>query len=188
MRSFLTRLAYAIVLGLFGAGIVHISVLFLLPAYSGQDAWSRLEGVAGLNAFARIDEQVTQVDLSPDPLFEAAACRFDLARGVAHVTAQGRVPFWSVSIYNRIGQNVFSFNDRTATDQRLDLVLATPAQMAELKRSPVPEFEQSIVVETAAEQGMVVLRVFEPDASWQKRVAEFIAGANCEVDDVSVAS
>jgi len=36
------RLLYAVVLGLVGAAIVHIAVLFLLPRLSERDAWSRL--------------------------------------------------------------------------------------------------------------------------------------------------
>ena len=36
------RLLHAILLGLLGAGIVHIVVLLLVPEFSERDAWSRL--------------------------------------------------------------------------------------------------------------------------------------------------
>ncbi|TIU61349.1 MAG: DUF1254 domain-containing protein, partial [Mesorhizobium sp.] len=36
------RLFHAMLLGLIGAGIVHIIVLMLVPEFSERDAWSRL--------------------------------------------------------------------------------------------------------------------------------------------------
>jgi len=37
----LRRLFHAVLLGLVGAGIVHIVVLLLVPEFSERDAWSR---------------------------------------------------------------------------------------------------------------------------------------------------
>ena len=45
-----------------------------------------------------------------------------------------RCPFWSVSVYDRSGQNIYSFNDRTPPDGNLDFVVLTPAQMIELRK------------------------------------------------------
>src|SRR4051794_18869816 len=100
----LKRLLYAGLLGLVGAGIVHIAILLLLPGFSERDAWSKLAAAAPLYRPVRAGA----IDLlqSPDPLFEAAACRFDLADGVARLTAKGLVPYWSVSVYDRDGDNV----------------------------------------------------------------------------------
>ena len=71
---------------------------------------------------------------SVDPLFSAIACRFDLDDGVVHVQAPGRVPFWSMSVYDRNGQNIFSFNDRTSADGRVNFVVLTPAQTIEVRK------------------------------------------------------
>jgi len=40
------KLLYAVLLGLIGAGIVHIVILILLPLFSQRDAWSRLAAAA----------------------------------------------------------------------------------------------------------------------------------------------
>jgi uncharacterized membrane protein len=37
-----TRFAYALLIGVVGAGIVHIAVLFLLPYMTERDAWTRM--------------------------------------------------------------------------------------------------------------------------------------------------
>ena len=40
------KLLYALLVGLFGAGIVHIAILFLVPDFSERDVWSRLAMVS----------------------------------------------------------------------------------------------------------------------------------------------
>jgi uncharacterized membrane protein len=112
-------------------------------------------------------------------MFAIAACRFSLSGGLTHVTAPGRVPFWSVSIFDRKGENIYSFNDRNATEGQLDLTIASPVQMVELRKNLPPAFERSIFVETEIGEGVVVLRAFLPDHSWDKIVSDFIAGALC---------
>ena len=71
---------------------------------------------------------------APDPFFRASACRFDLQDGPVRLKADGTVPFWSASIYDRGGQNVYNFNDRTAAGGELDFVVVTPAQMIEMRK------------------------------------------------------
>ena len=74
------RLAFTLLAGLVGAGIVHIVVLLLLPQFSERDAWSRLAMAADLYRVVRIDANAGQPPVveTLDPLFYAAACRFDL--------------------------------------------------------------------------------------------------------------
>ena len=73
------RLLHAVVLGLLGAGIVHIVVLILVPEFSDRNVWARLSEKAGLYATVRLDARPgsTSTAASVDPLFRAAACRFD---------------------------------------------------------------------------------------------------------------
>jgi uncharacterized membrane protein len=175
------RIAYAIALGLFGAGIVHIVILLLVPELSERDAWSRLSAAAGPYRMIRIDPDAGGSALvgSVDPLFHAAACRFDLSDGVVQVSAPGNVPFWSVSVYNRGGQNIYSFNDRTAATGLLDFVILTPTQMIELRKDLPEELQQSIFVEAPLDEGIVVVRAFVPDESWEEVVSRYLGGVSC---------
>ena len=176
------RLALTIAAGLVGAGIVHIVVLLLVPQFSDRDAWSRLAMAADLNRVVRIDAQAGQAPIVEplDPLFQAAACRFDLSEGMLHVRAPGRVPFWSVSVYERGGANLYSFNDRTSEGGILDFVVLTPAQMIEMRKQLPEEFESSIFVEASVDEGIVVIRSFVPDSSWRSNVAKFLGDLSCE--------
>jgi uncharacterized membrane protein len=176
------RLAFTLLAGLVGAGIVHIVVLLLLPQFSERDAWSRLAMAADLYRVVRIDANAGQPPVveTLDPLFYAAACRFDLGEGILHVKAPGRVPFWSASVYDRGGENLYSFNDRTAEGGGVDFVVLMPAQMIEIQKQLPEEFAASIFVETLVDEGIVVIRSFVPDPSWQSTVSGFLGNLSCD--------
>jgi uncharacterized membrane protein len=175
------RLAYPVLIAVVGAVIVHIVVLLLLPRFSDQDAWSRLSEAADFYKAVRIDAEAGGAPIvkSVDPLFYAAACRFDLGEGAVHVRAPGKVPFWSVSIYNRGGQNIYSFNDRATDTGSLDFVVLTSAQMIEIRKQTPEEFRQSIFVEAAVDEGIVVVRSFVPDRSWNQTASSFLRSIAC---------
>jgi uncharacterized membrane protein len=172
------RLLHALLLGLFGAGIVHIIVLLLVPAYSERDAWTQLAASTGLYQPARLSAEPGVK--SVDPLFNATACRFDLSDGILHVNAKGQTPFWSVSVYNRAGENMYSFNDHTLPDGKVDFIVLTPAQMVELRKEIPEGVENMISVESSAKQGIVVVRSFVPDDSWKKSVSDFLDSITCK--------
>ncbi|MEO5322164.1 DUF1254 domain-containing protein [Mesorhizobium sp. CC13] len=177
------KLLHALAVGVVGAGIAHIVILLLVPSFSERDAWSRLAMVAGPNKVVRLDADIggTPVVKALDPSFFEAACRFDLSEGVVRIDNAGKVPYWSASVYDRGGENIYSFNDRTATDGSLDFVVVTPAQMIELRKDLPQEFEKSIFVETPIDEGIVVVRAFVPDESWKPTVSRFLDGINCEM-------
>lgn len=175
------RLLYAVILGLIGAGIVHIAVLLLIPDISDRDVWSKLQSASDLYKTTRLDSAPGSPPIvkSIDPLFSAAACRFDLNDGVLRVTGQGHTPFWSVSVYNRAGENIYSFNDHTLARGGVDFSVATPTQMIEVRKEFPDGTGNSIYVETASDEGIVVVRSFVPDPSWKKSVSDFLDGISC---------
>lgn len=178
----MSKLFYALLLGLVGAGIVHIVILLLIPAFSERDAWSRLEKSGPTYSFVQTitDDDTVQTIKSADPLFESAACRFDLKNGPVRILGTGSVPFWSVSVYDRRGQNLYSFNDRIASGGILDLLIVNSAQILELRKDPPPEIVSAVIAETEIDEGVVVLRSFMPDSSWSNHVRNYMNQAVCE--------
>jgi uncharacterized membrane protein len=176
----MARLLYALLIGLVGAGIVHIAILFILPAYSERDIWSRLSAVAPPYAAMRLDETFPGGIPAPvNPLMTAVACRFDLADGPVHVQAPGAVPFWSMAVYDSNGLNVFSISDRASNDRAVDFVTLSTAQMNRVRNEIPAAFERSIFVETDIEEGIVLVRVFVPDETWKGVVDAFLGGLSC---------
>lgn len=173
------RLIYALVLGLIGAGIVHIVVLLLVPLYSERNIWAQVQAKGDAYRFHILEPTKDSGDGFRDPLFQLAACRFDLASDPVHVTATGNVPFWSVSIHGRNGETLYSVNDRASTGDKLDLVIATPVQLVHLKKDLPEEVAQSILIEEDMNEGFVLIRAFSPDPSWQASVQRFLSDAEC---------
>jgi uncharacterized membrane protein len=176
---------HALILGLLGAGIVHIVVLFLVPEFSERDAWSRLAMASDLYKMTRLDAEAggAPVVKSVDPLFYAAACRFDLSDGMVRIKAPGGVPFWSASVYDRNGHNIYSFNDNNANSGKLDAVVLTPAQMIDVRRDLPEELQGAIFVEAPIEEGIFVVRAFVPDESWKPIVSRFLEQSGCDLLD-----
>lgn len=182
MRALIHVLAMAAAV----AGIVHITTVLLMPAYAQRDAWAVVAQAAPLHDVRLLARPWAPPrgdvpnQLQDDPAFATAACRFDLADGPVALEGDGDVPFWSASVFDRSGRNVFSINDRTAIGRRLDVLVLDPAQEAQLKEASVTGFESAIKVVTPVAQGFVVLRAAAPERTQAARAVEFLDGATCE--------
>lgn len=176
----MARLALSLVTGLLGAVALHIIVLFLVPRYSEHDIWSLMSERADVFSVVNLSEPAPDQPAlwSADPLLRGAGCRFDLTDGMAHVTALAAPRFWSMSVYDRHGLNLFSINDKTA-DANVDIVLATPFQAIELRKAVPDDLAGAIIVEVPEDEGLAVLRTFQPDWTYRPDVDGFLTGIQC---------
>lgn len=175
MKHFLLRFLYAITLGLLGAGIVHIAIILLVPGYAAETLWQRVEKLGAPSSFHSLEGANWAV--RSDPLIRSAACRFDLTDGPVHISAIGKVPFWSLAIYNHKGDITFSLNDQVSA--ATDLLIVSPLQKILLEQATPQQLEQSVLITQTLDEGVVVLRAFEPDKTWSDEVAEFMKSAEC---------
>ena len=105
-------------------------------SFSERDAWSRLAAAAPLYTPARAGAGGRRSSSqSPDPLFSRRLPLRPRRRRRSPHAPRASVPYWSVSVYDRDGDNVYSFNDHTATAGGLDLVIATPGADDHLRKS-----------------------------------------------------
>ena len=164
------------------AGIVHILIILLIPNFAAKDAWAKLEQIAGPWKFTIVAEPGGREGVLPivDPAFGTAACRYDLNEAPVRVTAEGQLPFWSIAIFDRQGRNIYSFNDRTAIERRLSLLVINPVQMAQLRRNPPPDSDKAVLVETDKGEGFVLIRALQQNQSWAPQVRNFLTSAKCE--------
>ncbi len=176
------KLFYSAIIGALGAGLVHIVTLFLIPQVTTNDAWARLSSLSEPEIFAVIEPNspIAASMRALDPRFIVGACRFSLRDGPLSISAEGHPPFWSLSIYNRQGENIFSLNDRIAADGKLNVTVVTQLQLIEYQNDMPSEISQSILAEADVDEGFVVLRAFLPDSSYQAGVRDFVKNAICE--------
>jgi uncharacterized membrane protein len=163
------------------AGAIHVSIILLVPTLAESDGWSRLAPLAGIDRFAEIpivDNAGNSVG-GLDPLFINGACRLQLGEAPGGITVDARDRFWSLALYDPKGTIVFSLNDRTAVGGRLDMIVVNPAQNASLKQAPAGEMDLTIVVESASNDLVALLRLFAPTAPGQEEARRVLAQSEC---------
>jgi uncharacterized membrane protein len=176
------KFLYAIVVGLVGAGLVHIVTLLLIPSVSENDAWARLSNVTKEGAFTIIDAQskIASSMRALDPNFVVGACQFSLDDGPVLLSGDGKTNFWSLSIFNKRGENLFSINDRITNNGLLDMVIATPLQFIEFQNDMPAELQNSVFAQADVKEGFVILRAFTANESERQRVRTFMETSECE--------
>ena len=177
MRSLL----FSLLVGLAGAALLHIVIILALPRFTGKDAYSRVLGLFEMDSFFPLSSEPGPTGLAnEDPYLRLAVCSFSVAGGPVRFIAKGDIPFWSLSIYDADSNEVFSMNDKTAVNGDLDLVMATPIQLVDLRKTPSEILAQSIMVEMPEEDGYAVLRALAPTDSFEETARNFLAESSCE--------
>lgn len=170
--------------GLLLAGIIHIAVVLLLPDFANRDAWTSMGRFGPDGAFHLLPMSEPGTEPLPylDPRMAYAGCRFSLDDGPIRVRAAMPDEFWSLAVFDRRGSNVYSLNDRTAERTDIDLVIATPLQLTQLRENPIDALAQSIVIEVPATRGFILIRAFVSDPSATANVTRALAAAQCSAD------
>ncbi|MBW8320481.1 MAG: hypothetical protein K0M49_07305 [Arenimonas sp.] len=191
----MNRLTYAALTGLIGAALLHIIIILALPNFTGKDAYTRIKAAGPSHRFImlpdradnradnKVDGQAEGSDRTAlanvDPFLKVAVCHFDITRAPLRLYAAAGPSFWSMAVFDAGSNEVFSMNDRTSVGGDLDAVVATPAQVAQIRKAPGAALTQSILVEYRGSTGYVVLRTMEPAPSFAAQARAFLDEALC---------
>jgi len=174
------RAFYLVLCGVFLAGIIHIAIILLIPFVGSRDAAKQILTSGQMLNFEAIGENEKLKLAANDPYFKTSVCRFDLTQDGVQITGQQIPDFWSASVFDDRGRIVYSMNDRTAIKNRLQMVVVSPVQMADIRQAQPEEIETSIIVETTANKGFVILRALVRDQSLQEQAKAFLDTAECK--------
>ena len=174
------RLLFLLTCGAVFAGIVHIVIILMIPFLGERDAARKIMAQTPYMQFRDLDGDLKEAISGSDPYFNMAVCRFDVGENGVYVFADKTPEFWSASVYNARGSVVYSMNDRTAIANQLRVLIVNPVQMAALRQLQPEELETSIVVETSAQRGFILIRSFRRDPSLENVSKAFLQSANCE--------
>lgn len=175
----MAKLLHALALGIIGAGIIHIVIILLVPHYATSDVWSHASRIGPEYRFTVITDAQSRSITQSDPMFAVSICRFDLSDGIVRIRSQGAVPMWTLSVADKRGQTLFSLNDRNAVAGKLDVTIATPVDMIELRKDLPEDFANAIFVEADAAEAMAIVRLFTPDKSWTKTISDYQQTMTC---------
>jgi uncharacterized membrane protein len=172
---------FAILTGLIGAAVLHIVIILALPAYTGLDAYTRLTDYDGEGRFVIFDGRKDDVGFSNgDPYLRTAACLISVEDQPVHLLAGGPVPFWSFSVYDSSSNEVFSMNDRSAAGGELDAIIASPAQLAAIRKLDPDIISESVLIEMPRPEGYIVLRTLAPAPNYEDVARNFLTESECE--------
>lgn len=178
----MVRFLYLILTGLVGAALVHVLEIFLIPAFAQNDAWARIAKSEPTSVFRTIG---TDLDLGDrmavaNKGFVLGTCHFTLENGPVLIRSPKAPSFWSMSVYNRRGENIFSVNDRITPNGDLDILVATPVQIIELQNDMPEDLNETVFAEADTDEGFVILRTFLEEESLRAQSNSFISESTCE--------
>lgn len=172
---------FALLTGLVGAAVLHIVIILSLPAFTGLDAYTRLLNYDADNRFVIFTGEKDDIGFSNgDPYLRTAACVFSVEDKPVHLLAAGSVPFWSFVVYDSSANEVFSMNDRSAAGGELDAIIASPQQLAGIRKSNPDVISQSVLIEMPRPEGYIVLHTLSPAPSFDDAANDFLQEAECE--------
>ena len=174
------RILYLLFATLVLAGIVHISVVLLVPEYGNRDAARQIISDTPVNQFVTRMADGAGIFAEGDPFFETASCRYDLDEAGVVVSGEETDIFWSLAVFNNRGRVVYSLNRKSAIANRLNVIVVNPVQMARLRQFDPARIERSIVVETQEALGFVVVRILEREGEEARQKQRFLDSLSCQ--------
>ena len=160
------------------AGIVHIAIILLVPAFGANDAFALVSRSIKPFDFKPVS-QSEQLLTDTDPFFSYGVCRFDFSQSSMYMSGPKMNSFWSATVLDQDGSVIYSLNSRTAIDNKLDSILLDAAATLRLRELQPPEAESAIIVESQVDEGFIVLRVLRPDDSWIEKSNSFLNSVTC---------
>ena len=167
------------------AAVVHLFVVIFVPGVDTGQKMAQLEAAGEVNKLHRIAVMGAGAPLltEPSPDLAYAFCKYDITE--RPLLVQGAIPpsYWSVSIYSETGDNFYTLNDRQAGVERIGLMLVNAAETFEDEDRP----ENTIIVRTPTQTGLILFRAFVPDRSQSGLIERHLDASECRIRPVQSA-
>ena len=175
------RLVLWLIAGLILGLIIHIGVILGLPSLATQTIWSRIEAMGPTNKVMVLPPVAIGAPnpLQLDPTLSYAVCRVNLAAGPAVLNGMLPDAFWSLAIFNRAGEVVYSTTNRDGIGQNLNLGIFNAAQTHLLAEQQIEVADGLLIVESNANEVFVVIRIAPPHEAMRKRLEAALSGIIC---------
>ena len=167
--------------GVLLGGIVHLTTVLWLPDLATQDAYSRLEPVAPVNAVSAVPAPTPDKSVVPflDPAFAMAVCRYDLGNGPLKFSVPVSPAYTSVSFYTRNDVAYYAINDRAAGRRVIELELMTTEQRGELPGDEEVTAADRLIVESPTLTGLIVIKALAAEPGLMPAAQTALTAAKC---------
>jgi uncharacterized membrane protein len=185
--SILSRTAFVLTAGLVLAGIVHLGSVLAIPRLTNPNADDRLAALVPLHTMTVMPRAEPGSAGLPygDPAAAVAVCRFDLTEGPVRVEATPGGAFMSFAFYTPTGGVFYALTDRSATRNKLEVVLVTQSQLEELQANdPEDEPVSELRLVAPGRTGFVTVRTLALEPGLLEDAEARLRNAKCtEIDD-----
>jgi uncharacterized membrane protein len=156
MRTLLWLLG-GVVLG----AVIHIAVVLALPSLATETVWSKISALGALNKVAVLAAVAPGAPnpLQLDPTLSYAVCQVDLKAGPAVISGTLPDAFWSVAIFNKAGNVIYSTTNRDGIGQSLNLGIFNADQTHLLAEQRIDVADGLLIVESPNNSVFVVVRL-----------------------------
>lgn len=180
----MARFALWLLAGLILGGIIHLSVILLVPSFAERDAWSRLAGIAPDQAFVALDPDDNELGraLQLDPALNYGICQFDLARGPIFIDGSLPHSFWSVAIAARDGRVIYSTTSRAGSGDNIKIGVFNPVQSRLLAEEGLEIGQGFLIVNAPTDQLTAIIRLWPEHDALKTRYDEALSQISCTHD------
>lgn len=167
--------------GLVLGGIIHITVILLLPVLTGGSVFAQVTAMGALNrpVVLAAPQAGEPNPLRLDPELVTAVCQIDLRHGPGVVAGTLPQAFWSVVVYDRAGTAIYSTTNRDGIGQIVDVGLFNAAQTRLLAEQKIDVAEGLLIVAANDDDVYAVVRLEPPHPAMRARYAEQLGGLTC---------
>lgn len=180
----MVRLALWALAGLVLGGIIHLSVILLVPSFAERDAWARLSTITKNQAFVTLDqgEQNLASSLQLDPALAYGVCQFDLAEGPIFIDGKMPHSFWSIAIAARDGRVIYSTTSRAGSGDEIKIGVFNPAQSLLLAEEGLDIGQGFLIVNAPSNQFIAIVRLWPEHEAVRPRYNQALEQIRCTHD------
>ncbi len=175
------KTALYVLAGLMLGLVIHIVVVLSLPAQASLDLWSKLVPLGAINRLVVLPppRPGEPNPLQLDPEIAYGICQLDLSSGPGAVAGVLPDAFWSVALYGRSGNVIYSTTNRDGIGQTLDLGIFNADQTRQLAQQQLDVAEGLLIVESPEDAIFVVVRLAPPHPAMRARFEAILGALTC---------
>ena len=156
------------------AGIVHITAVLSVPAFSPQNPAVIVRQELPSNQMVLLTTGPD--DVAPfaleNPDMAVAVCRFDASKAPVRFTGPLPHSFWSLTLFDNKGKNVFALNQAQKIFEAFDLVIDT-------KNRDIESDEKTLIIQNSTSTGLLMLHVFRSSSFYSETVSAMTGELKC---------
>jgi len=175
---------YWLMAGLLLGATIHLITILTLPYLSEHKAWDRISAKYPINTMAVLPPITPDSQPLPfmAPDIRYALCRYNIKDRPIKVHANLLNEMWSVAIFNRQGDNVYTLSGENLRSSNVDIKISLIENDAlNLGIRPNTAIDPGIPVKVSNAQGLIMVRAPIISEAYTEQALTQLGAANCQL-------